>query len=217
MKNNKNRLNLRILPLLIFTATLSLSVKINNVYERIKDENSSIIKFSASAAQAEEKNTQTTSALSQALERGGKPNNMQNTENPNNAFTQSEIIILQELAERREALDIRSKEIDKKAIQLKIAQEEIDKKLEQLKLYEQKLEKLINQYNSKEKENLNSLVKLYSTMKPKDAARIFDNLDMDILVSIIKEMKPTSSSAILSQMQSEKAKNVTAELLGNKL
>ena len=54
-------------------------------------------------------------------------------------------------------------------------------------------------------------------MKPKDAARIFDNLDLDILVAIIKEMKPTSSSAILSQMQSQKAQKVTAELLGNRL
>lgn len=215
--NKKNKINLRILPLLIFTATLSLSVKINSVYERIKDDTISLVKISTSHAQAEEKNAQETSALTHALERGGKKNSSTVLENPNSTFTQSEIVILQELAERREALDLRSKEIDKKAVQLKIAQEEIDKKLEQLKLYEQKLEKLINQYNSKEKENLNSLVKLYSTMKPKDAARIFDNLDLDILVAIIKEMKPTSSSAILSQMQSQKAQKVTAELLGNRL
>lgn len=51
-----------------------------------------------------------------------------NTENPNNSFSQSEILILQELAERREALDLRAKEIDRKAIQLKVAEEEIDKK-----------------------------------------------------------------------------------------
>ena len=36
-----------------------------------------------------------------------------------NNISDSEVKILQELAERREALEIRSREIDKKAIQLK--------------------------------------------------------------------------------------------------
>ena len=47
-------------------------------------------------------------------------------------------MILQELAERREALDIRSREIDKKAVQLKVAEQEIDKRLKQLQEHEQK-------------------------------------------------------------------------------
>ncbi len=217
MPNTKIKLNFRILPLFIFMAFLSMSVKINNVFERIRDEQAALINISQSEASAEEKTNQDTQILAKALERGGKTDGTNSAGTPNTAFTQSEILILQELAERREALDIRAKEIDKKAIQLKVAQEEIDKKLEQLKNYEQKLEKLINGYNQKERENLNSLVKLYATMKPKDAARIFNSLDMDILVSTIREMKPASSSAILSQMQPERAKNVTAELLGTKL
>ncbi|MFR8206871.1 MAG: MotE family protein [Alphaproteobacteria bacterium] len=54
-------------------------------------------------------------------------------------------------------------------------------------------------------------------MKPKDAARIFNTLDMNITVALLKGMKPSSSSAILSQMNSEKAKAVTSELIGNNI
>ena len=75
--------------------------------------------------------------------------------------------------------------------------------------------KLIQEYNQKQEENIASLVKLYTSMKPKDAARIFNTLDMDITVALLKGMKPSASSAILSQMNPEKARAVTAELIGN--
>ena len=61
------------------------------------------------------------------------------------------------------------------------------------------------------------MVKMYSSMKPKDAARIFNSLNMNITVALLKGMKPSSSSAILSQMDSQKAQAVTAELIGNNI
>jgi flagellar motility protein MotE (MotC chaperone) len=130
-------------------------------------------------------------------------------------FTQSEILILQDLATRREALDLRSREIDRKAVQLRVAEEEIDRKLQQLQMYERRLDALVNRYNEQQKEKINSLVRVYSTMKPRDAARIFDNLDIDIIVSLFKQMKPSVASGILSQMSAEKARTVTDELIGN--
>ena len=92
---------------------------------------------------------------------------------------------------------------------------EIDKKIKQLQDYEQRLKKLMTEYNQEEKAKITSLAKLYTTMKPKDAARILNTLEMSILVPMLKEMKPSASSAILSQMNSEKAKAVTTELIGH--
>ncbi len=211
MKNKKFRI--RLLPIFIFMAVLTLSVKINNVFDLYNHPQEKAFSIYHSQALAEEKTTAETQELNQVLNSGAgaKPGTS------NSAFSQSEIMILQELAERRESLDLRAKEIDKKAIQLKVAEEEIDKKIKQLKAYEQKLEKLINEYNAKEQENISSLVKLYSTMKPKDAARIFNTLDTGITVALLKGMKPATSSAILSQMNAEKAKIVTSELMGNNI
>lgn len=212
----KNKTNIRILPIFIFIAVLTLSIKVNNVFDIYSQVSKTTFSISQSQASAQEKVVKETVELSEVLKKGDDGINGQAAGNPN-AFTQSEILILQELAERRETLDARSKEIDKRAIQLKVAEDEIEKKLAQLKIYEQKLEKLIGNYNKQEQEKVDALVKLYSTMKPKDAARIFNTLDMDITVAILKGMKPAVSSAILAQMQSERAKAVTSELIGNNI
>lgn len=216
MTDKTKKLRFRILPLFIFVAGLTLTFKVSNIFDHFNHPGQPKIQLSSTKALAEEQTVKETAALSKMLGQSG-PDQTATVENPNNAFSQSEIMILQELAERREALDVRSKEIDKRAIQLKVAEDEIDKKLKQLKAYETKLEKLIQQYNKKEQENINSLVKLYTSMKPKDAARIFNTLDMDITVALLKGMKPSASSAILSQMNSEKAKAVTSQLIGNNI
>lgn len=211
------KIHIRLLPVFIFVAVLSLSIKINSVFDTIVNNGLPKINVSQNWAFAEEKNNQETAQLTQILERSSADVPVPAAANPNNTFSRSEIAILQELAERREALDLRSQEIDKKAIQLKVAEDEIDKKLKQLKEYEIRLQKLINQYNEKEKAQLDSLVKMYSTMKPKDAARIFNTFELDILVAILKEMKPSVSSAILSQMNALKAKEVTTELMSRNI
>lgn len=215
MKNIKIRF--RLLPVFIFVAVLSLTIKINSLYDIIVNKELPKISISQNKARAEEKINQETARLTQILADSNSGSTMPNNIPTDNTFTKSEIAILQELAERREALDMRSQEIDKKAIQLKVAEEEIDKKLAQLKTYEEKLKKLIYKYNEQEKAQLASLVKMYSTMKPKDAARIFNTFDLDILVAILKEMKPSSSSAILSQMDALKAKEVTTALISRNI
>ena len=213
-KSKKNKIH--ILPILIFIAVLTLSIKINNIFDLYNHQIKEKVSISTAQALAEEKLNQETKELSKILQ-GEVPGKTAEKQPTNTTFTQSEIMILQELAERREALDLRSQEIDKRAIQLKVTEEEINKKLRQLKDYEDRLQKLITAYSEQEQENLNAMVKMYTSMKPKDAARIFNNLDMAITVALLKGMKPSSSSAILSQMDSQKAQAVTAELLGNNI
>ncbi len=209
----KNKI--RILPLFIFMAALTLSFRMTRIVGDINKAGRTEFSLAASHAYAEENSSPETAALSTALEKSGavalSPSDKGNT------FSQSEITILQELAARREALDIRSKEIDKKAVQLKVAEEEIAKKLEQLQAYEKKLRDLMREYTAKEKEKLNALVKLYTTMKPRDAARIFNTLDLELTTALLREMKPSSSSAIISLMDASKAKAITNELIGNSL
>ena len=208
-----NKIKIRLLPIFIFVAVLSLSIKINSVYDLYRQTENTKLSISASQAKAEEKLNKETSDLTNVLKNGNQSGETQS--NVSTAFSNSEILILQELAERRENLDARAKEIDKRAIQLKVTEKEIDKKIQQLKEYEQRLAKLIDQYSEKEKENINSLVKLYTSMKPKDAARIFNTLDLDITIAILKGMKPSNTSAIISQMTPEKAQEITAALIGN--
>ena len=157
MVNSKK--HFRILPIFIFLAVLTLSVKVNNVFDLLKHPENLKFSISQQSAFAEEKAAPETEKLSQVLDQNAQNSSAMglNTENPNNSFSQSEILILQELAERREALDLRAKEIDRKAIQLKVAEEEIDKKIKQLQDYEQRLKKLMTEYNQEEKAKITSL------------------------------------------------------------
>ena len=210
--------NFRILPVFIFLAVLTLSIRVNNVFDSLKNADSRSFSISQSKAWAEEEASRDTAELGKVLEQAERGQNPGSTgEKANSTFTQSEIMILQELAERREALDLRSREIDKKAVQLKVAEEEIEKKLAQLREYESKLKKLIGEYNEKEKEKIAALVKMYASMKPQSAARIFNTLDIETAASLLREMKPSSVSAIVSQMEAVKAKAVTDEIIGNSI
>ncbi len=209
---------IRLIPIFIFIAALTLSVKVHNVFDAVKNQTGRVITLSQSKAYAQNETEKEIQELDKVLETADSVSTEApagETPKKPDTFTQSEVLILQELAERREALDFRSKEIDRKAVQLKVAEAEIDKKLDQLEAYRNELKSLVQEYNEKEREKINSLIKVYSTMKPKDAARIFNTLDTDIVVSLIKDMKPSTSSAILSQMQESKAKVITDELMGN--
>jgi flagellar motility protein MotE (MotC chaperone) len=59
---------------------------------------------------------------------------------------------------------------------------------------------------------LQSLVKIYENMKPKDAARIFDQLDMDVLLDVVERMKEARVAPILALVNPQRAQDITIQL-----
>jgi flagellar motility protein MotE (MotC chaperone) len=57
-----------------------------------------------------------------------------------------------------------------------------------------------------------SLITMYETMKPKEAAKIFDRLDIKILLDVASQMKPQIMSAIMAQMSPDTAERLTVVL-----
>jgi flagellar motility protein MotE (MotC chaperone) len=55
-------------------------------------------------------------------------------------------------------------------------------------------------------------VKIFETMKPVEAARIFEQMDMPVLLDIIERMKERNAAPVLAQMHPARAKQVTGEL-----
>jgi flagellar motility protein MotE (MotC chaperone) len=49
-------------------------------------------------------------------------------------------------------------------------------------------------------------------MKPKDAARIFEQLELDTLLSVAERMKERRLAPVMAQMNPEKAKEMTVQL-----
>ncbi len=134
-------------------------------------------------------------------------------------FNDSELDILQSLSARRAQLDERESQIEQKEGLLQITEQRIEQKLEEFRKLKaeieqtkQKIEKMTSGFDEKEKQRLSGLVKTYETMKPKEAARIFDLMDLPVLMGVIGQMKEAKMAPILASMDPAKAKAVTVEL-----
>jgi flagellar motility protein MotE (MotC chaperone) len=57
-----------------------------------------------------------------------------------------------------------------------------------------------------------SVVTMYETMKPKEAAKIFDRLDIKVLIEVASQIRPQRMSEIMAQMSPEAAERLTVEL-----
>lgn len=126
-----------------------------------------------------------------------------------NNFTQTELDILQRLSKRREKLEEWQKDLEVKENILNITQTKIDQKLDQLKTLKEQVEALLQEYNKKEDAKTMTLVKVYENMKPKAAAQIFAELDMETLLQVVDKMKEKKVADILAQMEPKLAKELT--------
>jgi flagellar motility protein MotE (MotC chaperone) len=131
-------------------------------------------------------------------------------------FTKSEIDLLKELSKRREKLDQDGKDLDVKGQVLKATETKLDQKISEMKSMQAKLEDLMKQYNAQEQKKITSLVKIYETMKPKDAAKIFNELEMPILIKVVSNMKEVKVAPIIATMTPLKARDLSVELARNK-
>ena len=115
-------------------------------------------------------------------------------------FSSSEVEILQSLSKRRDELDKREQQIGQREALLKAAGGEVDRKIAELNKIRSELEDLLNKQKTAEDERINSLVKIYENMKPKDAANIFNTLDMNVLLPVIAKISERKASPILAAM-----------------
>jgi flagellar motility protein MotE (MotC chaperone) len=130
----------------------------------------------------------------------------------NRIFSAAELEVLQSLARRREEIEKREQRISAQEALLKAAEQEVDRKIAELNKLRTELEILLGKQQTMEEERLLSLVKIYENMKPKEAAAIFNTLDMDVLLAVIGRMTERKSSPIIASMDPNKARIVTIRL-----
>jgi flagellar motility protein MotE (MotC chaperone) len=56
------------------------------------------------------------------------------------------------------------------------------------------------------------IITMYEGMKPKDAAKVFDRLEMPVLIEIASQIAPRKMSDILGLMATEAAERLTVEM-----
>jgi flagellar motility protein MotE (MotC chaperone) len=124
----------------------------------------------------------------------------------------SERAILERLQSRRQELEARAREIDIRESLLKAAEKRIESRVEELKAIESRISTATEQKNEAEAARFKGIITMYEGMKPKDAAKVFDRLDMPVLIQIASQIAPRKMSDILGQMQTDAAERLTVEL-----
>lgn len=132
--------------------------------------------------------------------------------NQNGPNSPAERAILERLGERRQELDARARELEIRENLLKSAEKRLDSRVNELKTLEQQAGGSAQKREAEEAARLKSLVTMYENMKPKDAAKIFDRLELPILIAVVSQIKPRVMSDIMAQMQPEAAERLTTEL-----
>ena len=124
----------------------------------------------------------------------------------------AERAILERLQARRQELEARAREIDIRESLLKAAEKRIESKVEEMKSVESRLSIANGQKGEADSARLKNIVTMYEGMKPKDAAKVFDRLEMSVLLDISTQIAPRKMSDILGLMAPEAAERLTVEM-----
>jgi flagellar motility protein MotE (MotC chaperone) len=224
-----------ILPLMVFIGVLVVGVRASDVWNSLASGRVfEVVTPSKAAAEKEGPviNPPSLAAASQAADKEGKdgkpatpPGSAASTETvmPNSSTASpsgktsdepsgAEMALVRQLTERRDQLEQRSRTLDSREALIKVAEQRVDQKIKEMETLRAQLQTMVSQVSSTQQAQIENLVKIYETMKPKEAARIFETLDLQILLGVVQKMKPQRTSAIMAEMKPEKAKEITVAL-----
>ena len=128
------------------------------------------------------------------------------------SITDSERAVLLDLRQRRQELDARDAALSVRESILVAAEQKLTARIEELAALQKKLESLEATRKQSEEAGWQGLVKLYEDMRPRDAAVIFNDLQMPVLLALVDRMKELKAAPILAAMNPDKARDVTAGL-----
>jgi flagellar motility protein MotE (MotC chaperone) len=127
-------------------------------------------------------------------------------------LSSAERAILERLHQRRQELEARARELDLRETLIKAAEKRLEDKLTEIKEAEARLTAGLQKKDDADSARFKGVVTMYETMKPRDAAKIFDRLDTRVMLEMAGQMNPRRMSEILAQMTPEAAEKLTVEL-----
>jgi flagellar motility protein MotE (MotC chaperone) len=124
----------------------------------------------------------------------------------------AERAVLLDLRQRRQELDARDAALSVRESILAAAEQKLMARVEELGALQKKLQDLEAARQQRDEAGWQGLVKLYETMKPRDAAVIFNDLQMPVLLSLVDRMNERKAAPVLAAMNPDKARDLTAGL-----
>jgi flagellar motility protein MotE (MotC chaperone) len=124
----------------------------------------------------------------------------------------AERALLEQLRVRRAEIEAREQAVVAQEVVLAATERRLARRVEELTALQQRLEALDRARGEREEAGWRGLVRTYEAMRPRDAAAIFNDLDMPVLVEILDRMGDRKAAPVIGAMRAEQARAVTAEL-----
>ena len=221
----RRRFRVRLLPALIFVSVLMVGVRVGDLWEGLTGTGPAAMRspLVASAAKTEEPTAHVAEAPADAHAAadpaGPRPEMPGTIDGAMTApmfdpedMSAGEWDLLQQLSARRDALDQRERDIDQREAFLSVAEQRLGEKVAELEAVRAQIESMLRQVDEEGEAQLAGLVGIYESMRPADAATIFNGLELEVLISVMERMRGQKSAAILAGMNPERARLVTTEL-----
>ena len=120
--------------------------------------------------------------------------------------------VLEALRQRRGEIEAREAALGLRETLIAATERRLGQRLEELSALRQRLEALESGRGEREEAAWRGLVRTYETMRPRDAATIFDEMELPVLVQILDRMGERRAAPVIGAMRPERARAITTEL-----
>lgn len=129
-----------------------------------------------------------------------------------NPISQAERALLEQLRARRTELEAREQTIVSRELVVAAAERRLGQRIEELTQLQQRLESMERTRGEREEAGWRGLVRTYENMRPREAAAIFEELELPVVIQILDRMGERKMAPVIGAMRPEKARVLTAEL-----
>lgn len=214
----------RILPITIFVAAVMLTVKVGTIWQAVSEGEP----LAGPAVETQRALAQNNASSSQSDDGAGGFETF-NDELPEgsvaaetteeddkfadlSSMSPGEIRLLYDLSNRRDDIQVKERELSEREALLRAAEEQLLVKQQQLEQIREEIRELVQEYDQEQDADQERLRNIYSAMKPKSAAAIFNELEMETLVGVLRGMSARKVAPIIAAMSPDRARILTREL-----
>jgi len=122
-------------------------------------------------------------------------------------------IDLKFLIQQKAEFEKEKKQIADKKAELLAIQDDINKKIAALTKIREEIRAAKDEKKAEEEQHFKHLIKVYSAMKPQNAADLIEKLDINLAIKLLSKMKGDDVGKILSFVKIEKAAKISEGLV----
>jgi len=124
--------------------------------------------------------------------------------------------MIETIENKNRELKKREEELRLKEVRLEALEAKVRKDLEKIEKSISESKEQMGAQDEKTKENVDALIKVYSSMKPEEAANLIEAIDEDLALKIVSGMKSKIAGQVLSKVDVKVAKRISEKLAGKR-